>query len=153
MKTKARTTLYDLRSLARHAEPLAPWMPTRIENIRGTVKRDDLTAREIQDCYSNLRLDTHIAIKRRDEGKPPTHTDIMDATGIRPRPFAGEDWFREGDRVACRHQLAIVIGVERHGYYEERPQGEPRFIRLRYDPTDGGAGVVDLVPAAIVRRA
>lgn len=88
--TKTLATIEEVRALAIEAETLAPWMPTRIENIRGTVKRNDLSDRELQNCANALRLDMRIARQRLAEGKRPRHIDILDASGRRPRPYVGE---------------------------------------------------------------
>jgi hypothetical protein len=79
-----------LRKLAAEAEPLAPWMHARIENIRGTVKRDNLTGEERRNAFTLLYREIDGARRRRERGSKPIHTDIMDASGLRPRPYEGE---------------------------------------------------------------
>ena len=81
--------LGEWSDLMAKAEPLAPWLPDRIENMRDREphKRPE---KELRTRVKLLRLNVRVAEQSLEAEKPPRWTDIMDPTGLRPRPYVGE---------------------------------------------------------------
>lgn len=92
--------------LAAEAEPLAPWLPSRMFSMRESERSiGTRTVADIRTRLALLRTEIGIATRRIRDGRPPAWTDIMDRTGIRPRPYALENP-RCVDCAAGRHRCS-----------------------------------------------